>query len=135
VIHSSSSIVLLSLGWGRAFIAVWWWCKRSRSWGGWLTSAGAAISIMTLVTTVETSSVRFIRCCILSGWSFLSTLILSVWSLKEVGVRNHLLLRGDKSLSSRLRHRLKSLSDGTKDRTSRQRIDVDAGMELVLCWI
>jgi hypothetical protein len=31
-------------------------------------------------------------------------------------------------LSSRLRHRLKTLSDWTKDRSSRQRIDVDAGL-------
>jgi hypothetical protein len=57
----------------------------------------------------------------------LSTLIPSVWSLKEVGVRNHLPLWGNKSLWSRLRHRLKTLSDGAEDRASRQRIDIDAG--------
>jgi hypothetical protein len=57
----------------------------------------------------------------------LSTLIPSVWSLKEVGVRNHLPLWGNKSLCSRLRHRLKTLSDGANDRSSRRRIDVDVG--------
>jgi hypothetical protein len=57
----------------------------------------------------------------------LSTLIPSVWSLKEVGARNHPSLWGNKSLFSRLRHRLKTLSDRAKDRSSRQRIDVDVG--------
>jgi hypothetical protein len=56
-----------------------------------------------------------------------STLIPSVWSLKEVGVRNHMSLWGNKSLCSGLRHRLKTLSDGANDRSSRRRIDVDAG--------
>jgi hypothetical protein len=42
-------------------------------------------------------------------------------------VRNHLPLWGDKSLSSRLRHWLKILSDGVKDRYSRRRIDIDLG--------
>jgi hypothetical protein len=57
----------------------------------------------------------------------LSTLIPSVWGLKEVGAQNHLPLWGNKSLYSRLRHRLKTLSDGVNDRSSRRRIDVDAG--------
>jgi hypothetical protein len=57
----------------------------------------------------------------------LSTLIPSVWSMKEVGAQNHLLLWGNKSLFGRLRHWLKTLSDGVKDRSSRRRIDVDAG--------
>jgi hypothetical protein len=56
-----------------------------------------------------------------------STLIPSVWSLKEVGPWNHLSLWGNKSLFSRLRHRLKTLSDGAEDRSSKQRIDIDAG--------
>jgi hypothetical protein len=56
-----------------------------------------------------------------------STIIPSVWSLKEVGVRNHLPLWGNKSLCTMLRHRLKTLSDKVKDRFNRQRIDVDAG--------
>jgi hypothetical protein len=43
----------------------------------------------------------------------------NVWSLKEVGARNHLSLCGDKSLSSRLRHQLKTLDDGAEDRSSR----------------
>jgi hypothetical protein len=57
----------------------------------------------------------------------LSTLIPSVWSLKEVGARNHLPLWGNKSLFNRLRHQLKTLRDGAKDRSSRRRIDVDVG--------
>jgi hypothetical protein len=56
-----------------------------------------------------------------------STLIPSVWSLKEVGAWNHLPLWGNKSLFSRLRHQLKTLSDGAEDRSSRRRIDIDAG--------
>jgi hypothetical protein len=82
-------------------------------------STGVTISIMTLLTTVEASSVCFIQCCIWSGWGSLSILIPSIWSLKEVGTRNHLSLWGDRSLSSRLRRRLKTLSDGAKDRSSR----------------
>jgi hypothetical protein len=42
-------------------------------------------------------------------------------------VRNHLPLWGNKSLCSRLRHRLKTLSDTENDRSSKRRIDVDAG--------
>jgi hypothetical protein len=42
-------------------------------------------------------------------------------------VRNHLSLWGNKSFFSRLRLRLKTLSDGAEDRASRRRIDVDAG--------
>jgi hypothetical protein len=42
-------------------------------------------------------------------------------------VRNHLPLWGNKSLCSRLRHQLKTLSDGANDRSNRQRIDIDAG--------
>jgi hypothetical protein len=57
----------------------------------------------------------------------LSTMIPSVCNLKEVGVRNHLPLWGNKSLCSRLRHQLKTFSNGVNDRSSRRRIDVDAG--------
>jgi hypothetical protein len=42
-------------------------------------------------------------------------------------VQNHLPLWGNKSLCSRLRHWLKTLSDGANDRSSRQRIDIEAG--------
>jgi hypothetical protein len=42
-------------------------------------------------------------------------------------VRNHLSLWGNKSLCSRLRHRLKTLSDEVNDRSSRQRFNVDVG--------
>jgi hypothetical protein len=55
-----------------------------------------------------------------------STLIPSVWSPKEVGVQNHLPLWGNKSMCSRLRHRLTTLSDRANDRSSWQRIDIDA---------
>ncbi len=57
----------------------------------------------------------------------LNTMIPNVWSLNEVGAQNHLPLWGNKSLSSRLRHQLKTLSDGAEDRSSRRRIDIDAG--------
>jgi hypothetical protein len=90
-----------------------------------LTSTGAMISIRTLLATVEASGVHFIRCCILSGWGSLSTRFPSVWSLKKIGARNHLLLRGNKSLSSRLMHQFKTLSDGVEDMSGRRRIDVD----------
>jgi hypothetical protein len=82
---------------------------------------------MTLLSTI----VAFLAQCVL-GCSMVSrgpwsTLIPSVWSLKEVGLRNHRSLWGNKSLCSGLRHRLKTLSDGVNDRSSRQRIDIDAG--------
>jgi hypothetical protein len=51
------------------------------------------------------------------NWGPWSTLIPSVWSLKDVEVRNYLPL---------LRHRLKTLSDGANDRSRRRRIDIDA---------
>jgi hypothetical protein len=115
----------LHLGQGRASIAVCW-CSRSWSWGGRPTSAGATISVMTLLSTIEASGVSFIRCCILSGWGPLSTLIPSIQSLKEVGTWNHLSLRGDKSLASWVRHLLRTLWDGAEDRFSWQRTNVDA---------
>jgi hypothetical protein len=59
------------------------------------------------------------------GWGPWSTLIPSVWSLKEVRAWNHLPLWGNKSLFSRLRHWLITLSDGAEDRSSRQKIDID----------
>jgi hypothetical protein len=88
-------------------------------------STRAMISIMTLLATVETSGVRFIWCCIWSGWGSLSTLIPSVQSLKKIGVRNHLLLWGDKSLASWLSHLLRTLWDSVEDWSSRHRTDVD----------
>jgi hypothetical protein len=54
-------------------------------------------------------------------------MISSIRSLKEIGAQNHLLLTGDKSLAYLLRHLLRTLWDGAKDRSSRQRIDIDAG--------
>jgi hypothetical protein len=91
-------------------------------------STGAMISIMTFQSTIEASGVHFIWCCILSCWGSLRTLIPSVRSLKEIGARNHLLLRGDKSLASQLRHPLRTLWDGAEDRSSRQRTDVGHGV-------
>jgi hypothetical protein len=82
---------------------------------------------MTLLSTVEAGGVCFIRGCIWSGWGSLSTLIPSVWSLKKIGAQNHLLLRGNKSLDSRSRHRLRALWNGAEDRSSRRRIYIDAG--------
>jgi hypothetical protein len=78
---------------------------------------------VTLLSTIVAFLARWALHCCLAGRGPLSTLIPSVCSLKEVGARNHLLLWGDKFLSSRL----KTLSDGAKDRSSRQRIDIDAG--------
>jgi hypothetical protein len=82
---------------------------------------------MTLLSTVEASGVFFIRGCIRSGWGSLSTLIPSVWSLKKIWARNHRLLRGNKSLVSRSRHRFRALWNGAEVRSSRRRIDIDAG--------
>jgi hypothetical protein len=82
---------------------------------------------MTLLSTVEASGVCFIQCCIWSGWGSLTTLIPSVWSLKKIGVWNHLQLRGNKSLASRSMHRLRALWNGAEDRSRRRKIDIDAG--------
>jgi hypothetical protein len=82
---------------------------------------------MALLSTIEASVVCFIWCCTWSGWGSLSTLIPSVWSLKKIGAQNHLLLRGNRSLADRSRHRLRALWNGAEDRSSRRRIDIDAG--------
>jgi hypothetical protein len=80
---------------------------------------------MTPLSTVEASGVRFIRCCIWSGWGSLSTLIPSVWSMKKIGARNHLLLRGNKYLPDRSRLHLRAMWNGAEDTSSRRRTDVD----------
>jgi hypothetical protein len=87
LVHPSLSIVLSGLGRGRVSIAVWW-CSCSLSWGGWLTSIGTTISIMTILFIVEASCVYFSRRCILSGWSPFNNLIPSIWSLKDVEAWN-----------------------------------------------
>jgi hypothetical protein len=84
------------------------------------------VGIMTLLSTVEASGVRFILHCIWSGWGSLGTLIPNVWSLKKIGAWNHLLLRGNKSLASRLGHCLRALWNGAEDWSSRRRTNVDA---------
>jgi hypothetical protein len=82
-------------------------------------STGATITIITLLSTVEASGIRFIRCCIWSGWGSLSTLIPSVRSLKKIGAWNYMLLSGNKSLASLLRHHLRALWNGAEDRSNR----------------
>jgi hypothetical protein len=82
---------------------------------------------MTLLSTIVAFLARWVLGCSMVNQGPLSILIPGVWSLKEVGARNHLSLWGNKSLCSRLRHRLKTLSDGANDRSSRQRVNVDAG--------
>jgi hypothetical protein len=76
-------------------------------------STRPTIRIMTLLSIVETSGICFIQCCIWSGWGSLSTLIPSVQSLKEIGARNNLLLKANKSLANQLRHLLRTLWDGS----------------------
>jgi hypothetical protein len=82
---------------------------------------------MTLLSRIVAFLARWVLGCSMVSRCPWRTLIPSVWSLKEVGVQNHLLLWGNKSLCSRLRHRLKTLSDGVKDRFNMRRIDIDAG--------
>jgi hypothetical protein len=89
-------------------------------------STGAMIIVMTLLSTVEASGVHFIQFCSWSGWGSLSTLIPNVQSLKKIRARNHLLLRGNKSLASRSWHRLRALWNVVEDRSSRRRTDIDA---------
>jgi hypothetical protein len=82
---------------------------------------------MTLLSTVVAFLARWVLGCSMVSQGLWSTLIPSVWSLKEVGARNHLLLRGNKPFASWSRHRLRALWNGTEDRSSRRRIDIDAG--------
>jgi hypothetical protein len=95
-------------------------------------SIGAMISIMTILSTVQTSHVHFCRHCILSDWGTLNILIPSVWSLKEVGERKHLTLWGDKSLSSRLRYQLRTLWDGVEGKSSRRGSNAGLGVAILL---
>jgi hypothetical protein len=69
-------------------------------------------------STVEASLACFHRYCILSSWGPLHPMIPSVWSLIAIRARNHLELRGDKSLSSWLWHQLDILLHGMKNRSS-----------------
>jgi hypothetical protein len=82
---------------------------------------------MTLLSIIVAFLTCWVLGCSMVGRGLWSTLIHSVWSLKEVGVWNHLPLWGNKSLCNRLRHRLKTFSDGAKYRFNRRRIDVDVG--------
>jgi hypothetical protein len=82
---------------------------------------------MTLMSAIVAFLARWVLGCSMVNRGPWSTLIPTVWSLKEVGVRNHLPLWGNKSMCTRLRHRLKTLSDGANDRCNMRRIDVDEG--------
>jgi hypothetical protein len=46
--------------------------------------------------------------------------------MKKIGARNHMLLRGNKSLASRSRHLFRALWNKAEDGSSRRRIDIDA---------
>jgi hypothetical protein len=59
--------------------------------------------------TVEASLPSFHRCCILSSWGPLHTLIPTVWSGNVVGGIESSGIEGDKSLSNQSRHLLKIL--------------------------
>jgi hypothetical protein len=139
LIHPSLSVVLLSLGRGWASIAGWWWCWSSfrcqrRTW----TWVGAWISEMTLLSTI----VAFLAVWSVGVFGALWFPVFGVW--KRLGAQNHLLLRGNKPLASRSRHQLRALWNGAEDRSSRRRIDIDAGhgvgvllgltLLLVLAW-
>jgi hypothetical protein len=73
---------------------------------------------MTILSTIVAFLVQWVLGCSMVSRVPWSTLIPSVWGQKEVGVWNHLPLWGNKSLCSRLRHRLKTLSDGAEDHNS-----------------
>jgi hypothetical protein len=90
---------------------------------------------VTCLSIVETSLVCFNRCCNLSSCGPFHILILSVWGLKGVGVWNHLLLWGDKSLSSWLRHPLETLLHKVEGRSSRQRTNARHGVATLLTLV
>jgi hypothetical protein len=69
---------------------------------------------MTLLSIIVAFLVRSGLGRILVGQGPLHILIPGVWSLKDLGVRNHLSLWGDTSLSSCLRHLLMTLGYGWK---------------------
>jgi hypothetical protein len=120
LVYSSLSIVLLSLGQGRVSIAVWW-CSHSLSWGGRLMPIGTLEGHVTWLSTVKACLNCFHWCCTIDTWGPLRTLIPSVWSLVTIGTRSHLVLRGHKSLSSRLGSLLKVLLHRLGCGSSRQR--------------
>jgi hypothetical protein len=76
---------------------------------------------VTWLSIVETSLACFHRRCTLTSWGPSHILILRVWGLKEIRVRNHLSWWGDKSLSSWLRNPLNTLLHKAEGRSSRQR--------------
>jgi hypothetical protein len=67
LVHSSSSIVLLSLGQSRASIVVWW-CRHFLSWGGQLTSIRTLEGKVTWYSTVVTNLACLHWCCTMSSW-------------------------------------------------------------------
>jgi hypothetical protein len=74
---------------------------------------------MTFPSTFEASLAYFHWCCILSSWGPLHPMIPNDWSLIAIRVGNHLALRGDKSLSNWLCHRLNMLLHEVENRSSR----------------
>jgi hypothetical protein len=87
---------------------------------------------MTLLSTIVAFLVQWVLgCCMVSRGPW-STLIPNDWSLKEDGAWNHLPLWGNKSLFSRLRHRLKTLSDGRMIGLAGEELTLMRGLELEL---
>jgi hypothetical protein len=134
LVHSSLSIVLLSLGWSRASIAGRR-CSRSFSWGGRSTLIGTLEGKVNWLSTLETSLACFHGCCTSTSWGPLHILILSVQGLKEIGAQIHLSLWGDKSLSSLLRHPLNTLLHEAEGRSTRQRFDTKPRVAALLTLV
>jgi hypothetical protein len=76
-------------------------------------------SEVTLLSIVVAFLVQWSLDYTLIGWSPLHILIPSVWSLIAVRARNHLALRGHKSLSCWLWHPMDILLHGANNRSSR----------------
>jgi hypothetical protein len=90
---------------------------------------------VTLLSTIVALLALWAWGCSQVGRGPLNALIFGVWSLKEVGVRNHLPLWGDKSLFSCLRHWLKTLSDGVEGRSNRRRTNTGPRVPTLLALV
>jgi hypothetical protein len=104
MVDSTTSIVLLGSNRNRVGST-----SRGRCSGGSLIGmgawVGASVGIMSLVSTVVAPTISLQR--VLDSLGPLNTLISSSRSPEIVGVLNHLMLQGGKSLSSFLRTWLK----------------------------